>query len=118
MGDKKLHPVRFSEEQVKIIKHMIYASRYGIDEASDDREKDILSTIEKSVIGKPWIPPFIPPGQGKTEKCYHINIRFSSYQHTQVCPDCHTVVWPSDMINIILDAISSHIFHYNRLPGS
>lgn len=112
MGNKKLHPVRFSEEQVKFIELTISSGTLY------QREKDILSTIKKSVIEKPWIPPFIPPGQGKTEKCDHLNIRFSSHQHTQVCPDCHTVVWPSDMINIILYAISSHIFHYNRLPGS
>lgn len=169
MGSKKLHPVRFSEEQVEFIELM---TGYGIDEASESRERDILSTIKKSVRKnrkaltedgtlsnllakrapitgwphyilppahstpppdrgetkgkKPWIPPFIPPGQGIAKKCYHLNIRFRTksttcysdlYSSSEICPDCLRNVWPSDMINIILDSMSEwtpRLSHHGR----
>jgi len=135
MGDKILHPVRFSKEQVDFIERMVYASGYY-----GETHKGILSTIEKSVKkgkkvstkGKTldnikralitgWPLYILPPAEKSTltkpeeevkvKKCHHLNMRFKTNSR-KICPDCHRTVWPSDMINIILDAI------HDRLPGS
>lgn len=45
MENEKLHPVKFSEKQIRFIKHMIYAKAY---EYWEEACEDILSTIGKS----------------------------------------------------------------------
>jgi len=124
MKNEELHPVRFSRGEIEFIEFMIYASG-----PLDQRERDILSTIEKSEKrdrkpltegkmlsnvkdGPATGPPSDPPGQGKprAKKCRHLNIRFTG-MGPDYCPDCHTNVWLSDMINILLDLLHVHPIH-------
>ena len=131
-----IHPVRFSEKQIRFIELMIYASgNFG----ENSKEGDILSTIKQSVIkhkkkliegrfrkpltegktlsnikdiSKAGLRPSGPPGQGtpKAKKCLHLNIRFTG-MGPDYCPDCNINVWPSNMINVLLDLLHVHPTH-------
>ena len=62
---------------------------------------------------RPLRPP--PPGRRKTKakKCYHLNIRFKNMS-PEICPDCHTSVWLSDMVNVLLDLL--HVHPHSEMP--
>jgi len=135
MKNEELHPVRFTKRQIYWIEHLarqifrrVDTSDYlkGVCQTIFDTvekfvKKDRESLTEGKTLGNVKDPPTTgspstpPPGQllaqdyyqdcSKTGiKCNHANMRFRM-MGPEVCPDCHTNVWLSDMVNAILDTI-------------